>query len=169
MHALPTEGHAHACRSTLRWSQSRICCSEGVLEKTKKRNAVVPAPRAGCLAEPGWRLCLGCEVGIISGISLSHLRPDTATNKLARPVRPVLLAKRGKQHTTSTKATHGTVASAPYMRSYAARSHARMCQLAVIRDQKRKKMLSFLSATGALSSHQKAERIPGAVRHRIVR
>jgi hypothetical protein len=126
----------------------------GVLEKTKKRNAVVPAPRAGCLAEPGWRFCLGCEVGIISLVSLSRLRPDTATNKLApagtsrssrqkrKTTHPMVTLFRAGEH--YYEATHGCFA--PYKRSYAARSHVRICQLAVVRDQKRKKMLSLASS-----------------------
>lgn len=127
----------------------------GVLEKTKKRNAVVPAPRAGCLAEPGWRFCLGCEVGIISGISLPfttrHCNKQTrppgtsrSSHQKRKTTHPMVTLFRAGEH--YYEATHGTVASAPYKRSYAARSHARICQLAVIRDQKRKKMLSLASS-----------------------
>jgi len=92
---------AHACRTALRWSRSG-----SVRRASARKNQET---KRGCSCSTNWlpararleRFCLGCEVGVVSGISLpfTSLRPDTATNKLARPVRPVLLTKRGKQHT----------------------------------------------------------------------
>lgn len=132
-----------------------------MLEKTKKQNAV-----ALCLQpKPGWRFCLGCEVGVV--VSGTDCLPNTTRHcyKQTRPAGtyvPFFSPKGGKQHTrlllrysgkqNTSRASARTVAFAPYTRSYAPRSISRtdmICQPSSrrpseIRIRKRKKMLAYL-------------------------